>query len=125
MSTTSHPVLAVEAARLAACLGGDTATLRAIMSDDCVYVHSSGAAETREAMIGRLEAGTLKYHGLDVVSSSIRDYGNVVLINGDMHIVVTTGGADKDFVSRYLQVWRCDDGGTWQMISWQSTPLPT
>jgi hypothetical protein len=36
---------------------------------------------------------------------------------------VALKGTDKDFVSRYLQVWRREAGG-WRMASWQSTLVP-
>ena len=121
--TSDHPVLEADRLRRNACLSADTNALEQFMSDECVYVHSSGAVETRAQMAERLRSGDLVYHALDVLQASVRDYGDVALVNGDVHIDVTTGGSHKDFTSRYLQVWRMTNG-RWQMISWQSTPLP-
>ncbi len=117
-------ILDIEAARRAACVAGDVEKIASFISDDCVYVHSSGQVESKAEMLERFRVGTLVYHSLDVVNCSVRAYDDIVLINGDMHIDVTTNGAHKDFVSRYLQVWKQTDGG-WQMIAWQSTPLST
>jgi ketosteroid isomerase-like protein len=122
-ATGAHEVLEVDRRRREACISGDVDALARIMSEDCVYVHSSGASETRAQMIGRLTSGDLVYHALDLREASVRDYGDVALVNGDLHIDVTTGGSKKDFTSRFLQVWRRTDG-RWQMISWQSTLLP-
>jgi ketosteroid isomerase-like protein len=116
-------ILDVEAARRAACVAGNADHVAPFISDDCVYVHSSGQVETKAEMLERFRAGTLVYHALDIVKCSVRAYDDVVLVNGDMHIDVTTNGAQKDFVSRYLQVWK-QTNGKWQMIAWQSTPLP-
>ncbi len=119
-----HPIMSLEAERRRACVAGDTATLRSIMANDCVYVHSSGISETKAEMIARFENGELVYRTLDIEQAVVREYGDVLLVNGDMHIVVTTGGTNKDFVSRYLQVWH-RVGVDWQMVSWQSTLLPS
>ncbi len=116
--------MSLEAERRRACVAGDTATLRSIMANDCVYVHSSGISETKAEMIARFENGELVYRTLDIEQAVVREYGDVLLVNGDMHIVVTTGGTNKDFVSRYLQVWH-RVGVDWQMVSWQSTLLPS
>jgi ketosteroid isomerase-like protein len=124
MPDIEHPILELDRARREACVASDTSTIERFTSADCVYVHSSGQVETRDEMVGRFRDGSLVYRTLDVVKASVRDYGDVVLVNGDMHIDVTTNGSVKDFVARYLQVWRRNDGG-WQMISWQSTPLPS
>jgi ketosteroid isomerase-like protein len=124
MPDTEHPILDLDRLRREACVESDIAGIERLTSADCVYVHSSGQVETRSEMVGRFTAGTLVYRALDVVQASVRDYGEVVLVNGDVHIDVTTNGAVKDFVARYLQVWRRNDGG-WQMISWQSIALPS
>ena len=124
MPDSEHLILELDRARREACVANDIATIERFTSADCVYVHSSGQVETRDEMVGRFVAGTLVYRALDVVQASVRDYGDVVLVNGDMHIDVTTNGAVKDFVARYLQVWRRNDVG-WQMISWQSIALPS
>jgi ketosteroid isomerase-like protein len=121
--TFEHPILTVERARQAACLAGEAERVAEFMSDDCVYVHSSAQAESKEEMLERFRAGTLVYKALDMSAVSVRAYGDVVLINGDMHIDVITNGAHKDFVSRYLQVWRTENGVS-KMVSWQSTPIP-
>ena len=49
--------------------------------------------------------------------------GDVVLVNGDLRIDVEVKGTRKVVLSRYLQVWARRPGG-WQMVSWQSVPVP-
>ena len=52
-----------------------------------------------------------------------RIWGDTALCNGEVRIEVIAKGAAKDFVSRYLQVWRRENGA-WRMASWQSTLVP-
>ncbi len=120
---TEHPILTLERARQAACISGDADVIAAFMSDDCVYVHSSAQVETKQQMLDRFRAKTLIYRSLVMSDVRVRAYGDMVLVNGDMHIDVTTDGVTKDVRSRYLQAWRLD-GDTWQMVSWHSTPIP-
>ena len=50
-------------------------------------------------------------------------FGDMALVDGDARIQVVVKSGAKDFVTRYLQVWARRNGG-WQMVSWQSTPIP-
>jgi hypothetical protein len=47
-----------------------------------------------------------------------------LLVNGDIQIDLLLKGVPKSFVSRYLQVW-AKRSGEWQMVAWQSTPVPS
>ncbi len=112
-----------DARRCRATLDKDAATLRELIGDDVLYVHSSATAEDKALYIDRVCNGYYDYKGLTQVRRAFRVYGDVVLVDGDLHIEVVVKGAMKDFVSRYLQVW-AKRNGRWQMVSWQSTPMP-
>lgn len=114
---------AQDARRVRATLAKDAATLSELLGDDLVYVHSSAAVETKSQFIERATTGFYDYRALTNVERTFRVLGDVVLVNGDVRIEVVVKGATKDFVSRYLQVW-ARRGGAWQMVAWQSTPVP-
>jgi hypothetical protein len=44
-------------------------------------------------------------------------------VNGEVRIDVEVKGTAKQVNARYLQVWARRPQG-WQMVSWQSTPIP-
>jgi len=67
--------------------------------------------------------GYYDYQGITQIRRSFRGYGDVVLVDGDVRIQVVVKSGARDFVSRYLQAWTRRDG-RWQMVSWQSTPIP-
>ena len=114
---------AADARRCQATIDADIGALEALIGEDLRYVHSSATDETRPLYFERLRDGYYRYTGLTVLARDFRVYGDVVLVNGDQRIEVLVNGNPKDFVTRYLQVWaRRDD--RWQMVSWQSTPIP-
>lgn len=112
-----------DARRAKATLDKDTATLKTLLGDDLLYVHGSGTSETKEQYIGLIASGHYDYRALTQIRRSFRGYGDLVLVDGDVRIQVVVPAGERNFVSRYLQAWAKRDG-RWQMVSWQSTPLP-
>jgi len=109
--------------RAAAAVAKDRATLEALIGPDLRYVHSSATDEDRDTYIERTCGGFYDYRGLTPLRREWRVWGDTALCNGDVRIEVLVKGTPKDFVSRYLQVWRRDESG-WRMVAWQSTPMP-
>lgn len=101
----------------------DMAGLKALMGDDLLYVHSSATEEDKALYLERIETGYYRYHGLKNLKRAFRVLGDTVMVNGDVRIDVEVKGTVKVVMSRYLQVWAKRDG-RWQMVSWQSTPMP-
>ncbi len=112
-----------DARRTKATLDKDTAALAALFGDDLLYVHGSGTAETKEQYIGLIASRHYDYRSLTQLRRSFRGYGDLVLVDGDVRIQEVVPAGERNFVSRYLQAWAKRDG-RWQMVSWQSTPLP-
>ena len=112
-----------DARRTKATLDKDTAILATLFGDDLLYVHGSGTAETKEQYIGLIASRHYDYRSLTQLRRSFRGYGDLVLVDGDVRIQVVVPAGERNFVSRYLQAWAKRDG-RWQMVSWQSTPLP-
>ena len=112
-----------DARRTKATLDKDTATLATLFGDDLLYVHGSGTAETKEQYIGLIASRHYDYRSLPQLPRAFRGYCDLVLVDGDVRIQVVVPAGERNFVSRYLQAWAKRDG-RWQMVSWQSTPLP-
>ncbi len=122
-ATDIQAIEAADARRCQAALDKDAATLRELMGDDLLYVHSSATAEDKATYIDRVVNGFYDYKGFTHIRRNFRVYGDVALVDGDVRIQVVVKGGLKDFVSRYLQAWARRDG-RWQVVSWQSTPVP-
>lgn len=103
-------------------LAGNISDLAEFLADDCVYVHNSGASESKAEYLDRIATGDLLYRRLDVVQANVREVNDIVLVNGVVRIDVRATGVEKNFLSRFLQVW-VQRNGAWQMTAWQSTTL--
>jgi ketosteroid isomerase-like protein len=114
---------ALDERRAAATIAKDRATLEALLAPDLRYVHSSSVDEDRATYIERATTGWYDYRALTSLRRDWRVWGDTALCNGDVRIDVVVKAGPKSFVSRYLQVWRRGPSG-WQMVSWQSTPVP-
>jgi ketosteroid isomerase-like protein len=129
MSTTSNAdtiaqIEALDNQRTKSILSRDFKTLAALLGEDLRYIHSSAVQENKAEYLDKLTSGHYVYHGLDVQEREYRVLGDVVLVNGDLRIEVEVNGTRKVVLSRYLQVWARRASG-WQMVSWQSVPVPT
>lgn len=109
--------------RARATIDADVATLGELVGDDLRYVHSSATDEDKALYLERLRSGYYRYRSLTTLQRDFRVLGDVVLVNGEVRIEVVVNDKTKNFVSRYLQVWARRPKG-WQMVSWQSTPVP-
>lgn len=114
---------AIDDRRAAATVAKDRATLDAVFAPDMIYVHSSAMAEDKATFIDRATTGWYDYQALTPIRRDWRVWGDTALCNGDVRIQVVARGAHKDFVSRYLSVWRRGSAG-WQICAWHSTLVP-
>lgn len=121
--TVIAEIEAQEARRAAALVSGDFDAIEDLIGDDLLYVHSSATEEDRKLYMERLRNGHYVYKGLTGIKREHRVLGDVVLVNGEIRIDVVVKGNPKQVNARYLQVWARRPKG-WQMVSWQSTPVP-
>ena len=99
--------LLLGAAALAGCGGGGGA------------VHGPA----RAAYIAKCKNGTFKYTKIERPVENIQVYGDTVVVTGHTKMDVIADGKPKVLSSRYTDVWIRSPKG-WQMVVWQSTPLP-
>jgi ketosteroid isomerase-like protein len=109
--------------RFALMVAGDTAALAAVLADDLVYVHSSGAAETKAEFLAAISSGRMRYRAITDRETAVRTYGDVALVGGLVDVQVTVGGQDAAPTLRYLAVY-ARQGGAWRLVAWQSTRVP-
>ena len=121
--TDEKALMQADAERRAAMVAGDLDALEHLLANDLTWTHSSGKTDSRSGFLDVLGAGTTVYHTLDTRDTSVRQYGDVYLLDGVVFGDVTKDGQDKKLINRFLTVWRKNDEGSFQLHAWQSTGL--
>lgn len=123
MAGNGQAIIALDRKRMTAMAEKDIATLKAVLSDDLIYTHSSARMDTKASLIGNMESGSTVY--TSVVPSDVvaQDLGDAVVLTGVARISVMSGGKPNSFGVRFTDVY-ANQSGTWRMVTWQSTKLP-
>lgn len=123
MAGNGQSIIDLDKKRMTAMAEKDVATLKAVLSDDLIYTHSSARMDTKASLIGNMESGSTVY--TSVVPSEVvaQDLGNAVVLTGVARISVMANGKPNSFGVRFTDVY-ANQGGTWRMVTWQSTKLP-
>lgn len=125
---TNMSALMAEEQRRQAMLGGDIASLEALLSDGLVYVHSTGGRDTKTTYLNKLASGSLKYLTLSFEDLQVHGPGPVQVVTGRMSAEVSIGGQSKAVRSLFLTVWIPESGADGQqglrMLAYQGAPCP-
>lgn len=119
-------VLRADEARVHATLGGDVGALGDLMADDCLYVHSNGATQTKAEFIEGLRSGAMTYLRIQYEALPlIRLYGSeTAVLTGTTRLEVRR--ADGSVVQPRVLVTAVyvARSGSWRLASYQSTAAP-
>ena len=123
MAGNGQRVIDLDKQRMDAMAKKDLAALNTLISDDLVYTHSSAKLDTKKSLIGNMEAGSTVYTSLVPSDVKAQDLGDTVVLTGSCKISVMSQGRPNSFGVRFTDVW-ANNGGKWQMVTWQSTRTP-
>ena len=123
MAGNGQMIVDLDKKRMTAMAEKDLRTLNEIIADDLIYTHSSARLDTKQSLIGNMESGSTVY--TSVVPSDVKalDLGDTVVLTGACRISVMSGGKPNSFGVRFTDVY-ANQGGKWQMVTWQSTRTP-
>jgi ketosteroid isomerase-like protein len=126
MSTDSKSRTAIrelENRRYQAMCEGDTKTLGELLADSMVYTHSTAATDSKASYLEGVRAKKWSYRKIERPVEDIQVHGDCAVVTGRVRIDIVVDGNPKILNSRYTNVWVKGEKG-WQMVAWQSTPLP-
>jgi ketosteroid isomerase-like protein len=123
MAGNGQMVIDLDKKRMTAMAQKDIATLKALLSDDLIYTHSSARLDTKQGLIGNMESGSTVYTAVQPSDVKAQDLGDAVVLTGSCRISVMSQGSPNSFSVRFTDVY-ANKGGQWQMVTWQSTRLP-
>lgn len=114
---------ALEDARYAAMLAGDTIALRKLCSARLHYSHSFGDRDTLDNWLEKIEAREIVYHQISWPAEWVEHLPGVALVGGRMTARASVGGVQRRIDNAFLAVW-ADEGDAWRLVAYQPTPLP-
>jgi ketosteroid isomerase-like protein len=121
-------VLSCEQRRKEALLVGDTETLSKLLSQNLIYVHSTGVRDSRSTYLAKLQTGSLSYLSLIFEDLQVQAHGDSAIVNGSMKAQIVKEGQIKEVRSLFLTLWWLEkddqDKPKWQLRAHQGTPLP-
>ena len=113
----------LEDRRYRAMCEADVATLDKLLADTLVYTHSYGGADSKASYLEGVRSKKWLYRKIDRPKENIQVHGECAVVTGQVRIELEADGKPKTLNSAYTNVWIKGPKG-WQMVAWQSTPLP-
>lgn len=115
---------AADDARVAAMISGDAARLAATFSDELLYVHSSGKADTKASFTEALVSGKSKYNSITYEQRDFREVApGLVLMNGRCRVKLGKAAPFNELHLSFLAAYRLEKG-VWRFLAWQSCKMP-
>ncbi len=124
MAGNERGVIDLDRKRMRAMAAKDVETLENLLADDLVYTHSSARLDTKKSLIRAMVSGATVYTSIEPSGVKAQDLGDTVVLTGIAQIKVASNGTPNAFGVRFTDVYTRRDG-RWQMVTWQSTRLPT
>jgi hypothetical protein len=116
-------IYAAEERRTSAMVEGDVPALELLIEDDCRYVHSSGAVDTKTSYLDQLRSGAVAYSWVRLSEQSILDLGGGVVVSHRMDAKMVLSGVERPYRSRAVAIWRSTANGP-RLAFFQATALP-
>ena len=123
MANTLEHIRLLESRRNSAMCEGDVGTLDELLGDSLVYTHSYGGADSKASYLEGMRSKKWVYREIERPIENIQVYGDCAVVTGQVRIQLLSDGKPKTLNSRFTNVWVKGAKG-WQMVAWQSTPLP-
>ena len=108
----------LEEERFRAMVGADEAALGRLLSDQLVYTHSNAGVDSKASLIESIRTRR-PYQKIESPEREVRLFGDSAVVSGQARIDL----GSRILNARYTDVWVKGAAG-WQMVAWQSTPIP-
>lgn len=123
-ASPTDDVIAAERARGRALVAGDATALAALLSDDLVYLHSSGKRETKSNVLAGFSSRKVAYERFDLSLLEARLVTpEVAVLTGTIDQRKLSGGKSERFEVA-LPCGLATDSGVWRQVSLQTVQPP-
>ena len=124
MSDNAALVTELDKERMEAMVQRDIAKLNNLLCNNLVYTHSTSRVDSKSGLINDIESGATICNSVVPSEVNAQDLGNTVVLTGIVHMSVVRNGTLNEFKARFSDVYQ-NQNGTWRMVAWQSTKIPT
>ena len=116
-------VRAADAARIAATIERNIASLDPLLSADLIYTNADGRVQTKSQYLASVTESDARYLAVHPRAIQLQLLSpTAVAMTGRSDILAETRGQRVRFSLRFLAVWRAESGG-WKLAAYQSTPI--
>ena len=119
-------ILRTEETRLYAMLQPDTAALDDLLTDDCLYIHSTGGTQTKAQFLAALRDGSLRYSELRLLAPpAVRLFGSgTAVLTAQIHVEGEMKGRGRLSSNLACTCVYVEIEARWRLASYHSTTLP-
>jgi len=112
-------LLQAEGRRLQAQVTRDMTALADGVADEAIYTHANGHVQTKAEYIASILNGRFQFKSVATEGRFARVTGALGMTHGTQRLVV----GDMHLADTYLAVY-VRRAGRWQLLAWQSAPMP-
>lgn len=98
-------------------------SLKAILDDRVLYIHSNGWAQTRQEILDDMNSGKLIYKKIDVQDAKVRLYDKTAIVNGTGRFAGVREGHEFDMTLSYTEVYVLRKK-KWMLVTRHANRLP-
>ncbi len=100
----------------------DTLSLKKVLSDDLIYIHSNALVESKMEHISNIGSGNIQYKNIQIEQASYKKFKKLVLTTGVIQVTGVFKKADFQVKLRYTAVYT-KQNGLWKLLRWQSVKI--
>ena len=101
----------------------DSAVLAGLVSDDLVYVHSSGTVRNKQGFIDEFMKRWTNFTKVTILDQTIKITDNNAVVRHRLMADANNPGYPAEVDIIILMVWR-KEGGEWKMLARQAAKIP-
>ena len=118
-SQAEQGLLAAEDARFRAQIAKDAPAVARGMADELIYTHANGRVQTKAEYMAGVDGPGPGARSIETEGRIVRLFGNGGMIRGIRRSMM----GSMTLVDSYLAVYVKRDG-RWQLLAWQTSPVP-
>jgi ketosteroid isomerase-like protein len=122
-SMTREEIANAEEVRIKAMLDGNAKALESLTGDELIYVHATGATETKDTYVELIGSGAIRIENVEREDLQVRIFGPVGIITGRAKLTIQADNGTRIVTLRFTSVWAKRDGAA-RFVSWHASPNP-